>query len=456
MPSIDVAMARSLRPSTFELLRDAVARSIAADLEKRDVLTSASNKVSDIKTALSSWDNCMSFTWCKWPVIAIIVVGGLIILSIVTCIIRCCCCGLSCCCSCCQCLKCCGDCCGCCDPPGDRKHKHLDDPYAPSTNHHGYRSEPPMEPSLPVAASNNQFAPQTSHYNEPPKYAEFEVRSGKRDSDALPEMPSMEKAEITTKVGLHDDVEMNDLKKSPMQDQQYAMNNGTPSSMPQGRGMYNNQQGSQSSYFNQHNQIPESYSPIDKGYGYHNNHGSDGYDHQQSYSGSAVGSQAPAQNYNGYDHGQGQDQYGQYNGYSNGNQGYGASHPGPSLTPAPPAELNGYGYGLPTSRSPAPQNSYDDYHHNDYNNQLARKTPALPETYTYDNNQQGYGNQQSIPALPEAHYGPRPVPQRQYPQDPPRSPLNNNSGFDFNSGFSRPDASPTTEAYPGYKPYSPK
>lgn len=64
--------------------------------------------------------------------------------------------------------------------------------------------------------------------------------------------------------------------------------------------------------------------------------------------------------------------------------------------------------------------------------------------------------------------GQRPPPQRQYTADmarPPQSPgPQNNAGFDFQSGFSRPSRSNTLEradddqsgaAYPGYKPYKP-
>ncbi|KAI5466301.1 hypothetical protein BGZ63DRAFT_400691 [Mariannaea sp. PMI_226] len=427
MPSIDVAMARSIRGTPFELLRDAVARSIVAGLGRRGVIQDATQKVTDIKTALSSWDNCMSVAWCN----------------------------------CFQCLKCCGDCCGCCDPPGGRKHKHLDDPYAPEANHHdGYRTEPPMN-----APSGNSFAPQTQHWhNEPPKYAEFEVRGAKHDEDALPEMPTMEKAEVTAttnKVGLHDDVEMDHLQKSPVQEQQFAMN-GAPSAMPQ-RSPYGQQQGNNSGYFNGHAQGPDSYSPIDhKGYGYHGNQ-ADGYGHDQYAMGGAAGAAAggpvgrhsPANNYDGYNQHNGYNQpvdhgyeqgHGGYSEHDNANQGYGVRQaPAPSRTPAP--ELNGYGYGIAPSRSPAPHGGPDDYHHN------ARKTPAIQDSYGY-RSEQSYANNRAYSPAQEAHYGARPAPQRHYPQnDPPRSPLNNNSGFDFNSGASRPNQSPTTETYPGYKPY---
>lgn len=66
MPSIDVAMARSLRGGFWDTVRNSVARSVAADLARRDIINDAKGKVNDIATALSSWDNCMSVAWCKY------------------------------------------------------------------------------------------------------------------------------------------------------------------------------------------------------------------------------------------------------------------------------------------------------------------------------------------------------------------------------------------------------
>lgn len=42
-----------------------LARSVASNLAERDVIGSAQEKVTDIKTALSSWDNCMAASFCK-------------------------------------------------------------------------------------------------------------------------------------------------------------------------------------------------------------------------------------------------------------------------------------------------------------------------------------------------------------------------------------------------------
>uniref|UniRef100_A0A0D2XCW1 Fibroin-3 n=1 Tax=Fusarium oxysporum (strain Fo5176) TaxID=660025 RepID=A0A0D2XCW1_FUSOF len=214
MPSIDEAMARSLRGSAWEVVKDKFVRTIVADLSRRDMLADAAQttdevaqKSEDFATAFSSWDNCMNVAWCKWPVIGVMIIGGLIIFSIVWCIIRCCCCGLSCCCSCCQCLKCCGNCCGACDPPRSAT-KHLDDPYAPQSQHHGYRSEPPMNSSAP------QYGVTKPMRSEPPQYAEFETSKG-RDDDALPEMPSWEGAS-SKKVEVHTEAfELDTLPSKP-------------------------------------------------------------------------------------------------------------------------------------------------------------------------------------------------------------------------------------------------
>ncbi|KAF4976701.1 hypothetical protein FZEAL_6665 [Fusarium zealandicum] len=456
MPSIDEAMARSLRGSTWEILRDKFIRTIAADLARRDVIDDATGKATDVKTAFSSWDNCMDVVWCKWPVIGVIIIGGLITLSIVWCVVRCCCCGLSCCCGCCQCLKCCGDCCGACDPPGARRHKHLDDPYAPQNEHHGYRNEPPMNASVP------RFAPKPAH-SEPPQYADFEMTKP-RNEDSLPEMPSWEGAN-SKRITVHENaVEMDSLQK-PVPDQKTGVMDGT-SSAP--LTPYGQPQGDSSGYLN-HNQAPDLYSPLDQqGYGY-NSTPVNGYGAGQTYGAAAVGPgrRSPPQNHNGFGRDQEYDQaqgYGQTQGY--GQAGYGQSasphnelasyggyrgapspapqaygmrqSPGPRRTPAPQDT-----YGLPARQSPAPLNDHGYA-------QPPRRSPAPQVDYGYDRPSNG---QPILPPTPEPHYGPRPVPQRQYPAEP-QSPINNNSGFDFNSGFAR-QQSPTQEAYPGFKPYKP-
>lgn len=180
MPHITTAMEWSRRRGIGEIL-------VASLLKKRSITGDASN----VQNSFSSWSNCMAATYCKWPVIAIIIFVGLTVFSIVWCIIRCACCGMSCCCSCFSFLKCCDCCGGCCDGKRDRPHKHLDDypPPNPYPNQ-GYQAPAPMMGgALPARP-------------EPPKYAQFEV--GKNglavdppktiSEDALPPMPTWEHA----------------------------------------------------------------------------------------------------------------------------------------------------------------------------------------------------------------------------------------------------------------------
>ncbi|KAK8139862.1 fibroin-3 related protein [Apiospora sp. TS-2023a] len=214
MPHIGVAMARSLVPerSIGEALMGLVARSVAAGFMKRDAISDAKGQVMDVKTAFSSWDNCMQASYCKWPLIGVIIVVGLVVFSILWCCIRCLCCGLSCCCSCFRCLKCCGNCCGCCDSP-QQKNKYLDDPFIPP--HHNqnqaYRSEAPMYAPTMAPTMVPAAAPSYAKV-EPPQYAEFE--SGKKGGgDELPQMPSWEGASSKQVLIEEDAVELEPMKK---------------------------------------------------------------------------------------------------------------------------------------------------------------------------------------------------------------------------------------------------
>ncbi|KAG6008321.1 hypothetical protein E4U21_004647 [Claviceps maximensis] len=239
MPSVDIAMVRSLRPPVWNLVRDALIRGVAKDLSPRSIVDDTQTKITNVKTAFSSWDNCMKATFCKWPVIAIIIIGSLIIFSV-----------------------CCGDCCGCCDPPGGRKTKSIDEPFIPSNNHgQGYHTQTPMQTHPPPEPAKSQpqaqaptqthyppipakFQPPTqtptqTHYPPPlpaeyqrptqapmpthrvspepaklsPQYAVFDV-SKKVSDDALPPMSTWEQAP-THKVLVKEEVEMSNLKRPP-------------------------------------------------------------------------------------------------------------------------------------------------------------------------------------------------------------------------------------------------
>jgi hypothetical protein len=512
MPTVDVAMARSLRGGIWGTL----VAGLSADMQKRQIVETAN----DVKTAFSSWDNCMKFTYCKyvlpgispsppngcfavsqacfrllltlyrrWPVIAIIIIGGLIVLSVVWCIIRCACCGLSCCCSCFNCLKCCGNCCGCCDPPKGKQHKYLDDePYTAPTQ--GYRTQAPMKaPFAPAAAP---VATSAIPGSAPPQYAEFDVskKSGAGGGeDALPVMPSWDAA-ATKKVLVEEDgVEMDQLKKPENSQQNLAMMSGGTSGQNSPRTPGNRSPYGQpgvplgSNGYLASGQQGDPYGSNDPGRDF-NSVG--GYARSQSpYGGSGTppmgqGRISPRHDYGAYGQGQGQGQgqgrsprdnaYGQndypQNGYGQNsygqndyqqNSGYGQ---------------NGSGYGMGQGRQSPPRG-------NDMNNAY-RRSPAPQNDYGYDQaQQQQYGGSNN-------GYG-RPQPQRQYSSDSTRplqsrggqdrqypnpassSPnLQNTGGFDFNSGYSRPqqynyNRQPSApqrqntggEGYPGYKAYQP-
>ena len=58
MPSIDVAMARSLRGGVWGSITESLNRSMAP--------RGLGDKAGEAAHALSSWDNCMQVTYCKY------------------------------------------------------------------------------------------------------------------------------------------------------------------------------------------------------------------------------------------------------------------------------------------------------------------------------------------------------------------------------------------------------
>ncbi|KAI2467764.1 hypothetical protein F4781DRAFT_301523 [Annulohypoxylon bovei var. microspora] len=476
MPHIGVLMERSLQERSFkDAFISLLARSAVAAIEKRQSVDSIKGDITDAKTAFSSWDNCMQASFCKWPVIAIIVIGGLIILSIVWCIARCLCCGLSCCCECCYCLKCCGECCGCCDPPRGKRHKYLDDPFIPP--HHGenqqYRSQAPMSPNISPAPAPVSAAPQ---------YAVFD--DSKKDADALPAMPSWEGAQSQKVLIEEESVEMATLTKSE-KDPNMALNTNnlshptTPSpASPNNRSPYGPPpgQGAPNGYMAPTRAGADPYSTNGQGYDqydYNNGYGQASHDNlNQGYGMAAVGpmrTQTPQQDYNnGYN-----------NGYGRGtDQGYPQSR-----TPRPYDEYGRSGTpGAPPSYRTAPSVN------NAYNNPARMPSPGPAAAYGYENParmrspgpQVGFEYPQRSQTTTPSGYNRHPAPYRQYSGDSSRplaqptperqqysdmtgqvSPIQNTGGFDFSSGYSRPATTTPVQtasggtAYPGYRTYRP-
>lgn len=65
MPSVNVAMEKSLRRSVVERFADLLSASVRPALEGRDAITDAQGQISGVKNAFSSWDNCMQAVYCK-------------------------------------------------------------------------------------------------------------------------------------------------------------------------------------------------------------------------------------------------------------------------------------------------------------------------------------------------------------------------------------------------------
>ncbi|KAI0402811.1 hypothetical protein F4802DRAFT_339901 [Xylaria palmicola] len=494
MPHIGAVMERSLQDHRWgDAFADLLSRSVAAALSKRQSAGSITDDISDAATAFSSWDNCFQSTICKWPVIALFIVGGLIILSIVWCIVRCCCCGLSCCCECCYCLKCCGQCCGLCDPPRGKRSKYLDEPFVPPNHDQAYRSPAPMH------AGFETMKPSV------PQYAEFDS-GDKKDADALPAMPSWEGASSKKVLIEEEAVELEALKKPSVAQNSSSMNVATmsASTSPRAVSPYGppavSPYGPPAGTGNQNGYMAAGHGDTgargmnEQAYNEYDNRG---YDQQypsnsmNNVAGGAVagamGRRTPHQDYNtGYDRtnmNQGFSQYPQsrtprpYNdeygrsgtptSYNNNNGGYQGmtANTGYGNDRASPAPQAGYGYGNPprmgspgaqagygygaARRSPAPQADYRSPQRSYTQDEPPRQYPASSRQEYANDPREGY-----MHAAPEPYVQP----------PPPASPIRKNSGFEFNSGYGRPDgrSSPAPApsanggtAYPGYRTYKP-
>lgn len=373
-----------------------------------------------------------------------------------------------------------------CDTPRGKRSKYLDEPFVPPNHDQAYRSPAPM---------HSGFEPQKASV---PQYAEFDT-GNKKDADALPAMPSWEEASSKKVLIEEEYVEMEPLKKPDATQNPSQMNvaNMPSSTSPRAVSPYGPPAGTGSAngYMPTGRNEAGPYGMNQQGYNEYNNQG---YDQQYpssglnnaavSAAGAPVGRRTPHQDYNnGYDRNMNQG-YNQYP-LSRSPRPYQDEY-GRSATPTS-YDNRGYrgmaandGYGN-DRRSPAPQRGYLDAFGNPqmgspgaqagYNYANARSSPAPQADYRTPQRSQthnGYPQQypasshQQYPNDPYDHYGR--TEQEQYVQPPmptsPTSPIRNNGGFDFNSGYSRPDSrgSPAPaqnanggSAYPGYRNYKP-
>ncbi|KAH9875332.1 hypothetical protein J1614_004824 [Plenodomus biglobosus] len=175
------------------------------------LLFARQNPLEDAKNTISSWDNCMAESYCKWPVIVGIIIGTLILISVVTCIARCICCGAECACCCFRCCTC------CCSGRRDRSsHQRMKSepaaypapaPYAggvqpsyatpsPAANPYAQAHAVAPRPSMDTRPVNEQYRsnamPTFAAANAPerPQFAKFDSTRPAANEDALPAMPT--------------------------------------------------------------------------------------------------------------------------------------------------------------------------------------------------------------------------------------------------------------------------
>ncbi|KAF2017189.1 hypothetical protein BU24DRAFT_145680 [Aaosphaeria arxii CBS 175.79] len=317
----------------------------------------ARDPLADAKEALSSWDKCMDKSWCKWPVIAVIIIGTIIALSTILCIVRCIFCGA-------KCAMCCCSCCSCCSS-SDSGHKRMksgeNGPYP-----QGYNGPPIPPPAIDNYSMNQQYRAHDAPAFQPgappdvPQYARFSSPSKPVNEDALPAMPSYSDAKVSyveeavpEKRG---DMEMHrldhngsttgvapygDMRKSPLQRSQTQDSFGFPPSYqnPTADGSYGQNDGFVSAA--PHRSPHPSPGP---------------YGSQNSYDAQPTGYRGPSPL---------QNPTAAYGGYGS-NQQYGQSQVGLRHSPAPPSPSNygdDYGFTSPVATRGAP---YGMIQHDNY------------------------------------------------------------------------------------------
>ncbi|GAB1740858.1 hypothetical protein NU219Hw_g5937t1 [Hortaea werneckii] len=179
--------------------------------QRRDVASDLNN----VKNTYSSWDKCMTETYCKWPAIIGIILAVIICLSILWCLVRCLCCGVECCCGC---FSCCNACC----PSPRRNRRDQGAAY--------YQQPPPMpvyqQPYYPQYASAPPpvYASGGAGYRGTPQTAIFDDRNkggAAVNEDALPHMPSWSNAQERRLDD--DDVELEKMNGYPPAAQQQSL-----------------------------------------------------------------------------------------------------------------------------------------------------------------------------------------------------------------------------------------
>ncbi|KAK5990453.1 hypothetical protein PT974_08721 [Cladobotryum mycophilum] len=459
MPAIDIAMARSVNGGVWGTMKTSLVNSLAAEVIRRDMVTDAKDKASEIKHTFTNWNLCMTKAYCKWPAIGVIIVLSLLIIAISICIVRCC---------------------------WGRPHKYSDEPFNNQQQGYGYRGQAPMEVHFPPP-------PTTAHSTHtpaagPPQYAEFDMK--KANPDDLPAMPSWEESN-SKKIMVEEEVEMEDLKKKEPPTMQRMPPKrgpmpGNPNAMPRSpSNAYSPMQNTPTGYMNAHAQQPANGyggGGLAQPYDYDSKRTSDGFGLDQPYDAPPPlvtanlghGRQSPAPVQNGY--GGRQLVQGQTRMQSPVHELDGQERFQLDSTPVP------YGMDPHMRNSPGPQNEYgavQPRYDSPGPGQNARASPHPQNEYSlagHDSRQSPisqHAEYSHVPArfdspAPPSPFGntpsrvnsPKLVPYRSYTPKPQngQAPITNNGGFDFNSGYARPqngDDPDTPEAYPGYKPYTP-
>lgn len=410
------------------------------------------------------------------------------------------CCGLSCCCQFFSCLKCCGNCCGAFDPPGGRRHKYLDQPYSAPTQ--GYKPQPPMfTPAVaPVAAAPPQYAEfdvgKKGDADALPAMPTWEGAGSKKVSleEEAVELETMQKPQPSQSAS-----NIQPGSNMPLMTNG-AAGPSSPMSPEGGRSPYGGYGNGHVQGHGQAHEGSNGYmagpgrspDPYADPYGQNSQgYGQPGYDYGQNDPyGQPSSAYGPGPGYGGAGVGAAMTQ-GRGTPLQDGNGGYGA--PGgqgyqghePSRSPPPNPDYNaaygqpygqdGYGqdaysqpaygqdgyrqdgYGVGVARGPTPHRSPPPNGPGSGYALPARSTPSpAPQGYRHSPRPQadyGYANQNDAYARQDTHggdsYGQAPYPQDRQGQHSadaagrqltgPVSPgLQSNGGFDFSSGYSRP------------------